>query len=252
MVTPKIVTYDADWGSTLGGSVLYMEPMEYVRSNRRRTFAASVVMFGLGMAFFILIWITLTDSNASEKIPVIGGSIFGAILCIIMGALAFQEARGLRPFAVYERGFMLRMGKKPFIQYKDVYHVEEERTLKGNSPFTLITLTNSAPIIITGDPFIRHVHACLKDYEKVKNLIVERVNEEGVRHMEWGAEAKSFMSGLEYAKGPVMAATEKVAREKGRGQIDIGFIASNWKEITKEAGFFNYYFKKAAKKAFKK
>jgi hypothetical protein len=252
MTKHKVETYGVDWGSTFGGAILYKEPEEFVRTNRRRTIAASALLLGFGIFFFISLWAVFTYLKASDNLHAVGIALFAGFFFIILGILAFREARVLRPFIVYERGFMLRLGKKPFIPFKDVYQVEEERTPRGNSPFTMITLANSDYIIITGDPFIKHVHACLKEYEKARNIIKQQVNREGVRHMEWKIEAENFMSRVQYVKGPIRASAENVAREKGRAYVDINFIASYWKEIAKKAGNFGHHLKKVAKREFKR
>ena len=221
------------------GGLLYEEPERVVKSRRRVAFGASLFFFALGLIFIAAV---LSYSKRPDIVPFdLFALAFVATACFLVGVLALCRWRGEGSLRIYEHGILPTIAKRSFFRFKDIRYIEEERTAK-DEPFTTVTTVS----LMTFD----FRPAILRDYEKVKEIINKRIQEDGAESMQWDNDAMEFVMKLDGSKGPVVVATEKAARRKGLSHVSIGFIASDWSCISKELGGMGYSFKKAAKRRF--
>lgn len=237
---------DEDWAAEHGGEILYEQPEVEVNVEKSVSIFCIVSLLILSSVFIWIAFLTAMESPSGH----LAMTLFAILMVILVAfsAVGLYALKRQRPLRIYERGILLRT-KDSFLRFEDVFYVEEVKLKGSEHPRLALTPVDVLPVVtFSRDRKMEGVQHRIKDYEKVRDIIKRRVFEEGAAILDWDESAMALIERVKNEKGPVMAAAEKIAKEKGVERIDAAFLLSNRSKIDNEAGPWGYDFSKVAKR----
>jgi hypothetical protein len=243
---------DEDWATRHGGAVLYEETREAMRARRAIDICMVVLIISLAIIVILVMVLFVHPDDSSDYLVVALGLGF-AVFVLFLATLGIREVKDTVPFRIHDRGVLLGSRKK-FLRFEEVFRVEKATTPEGKK-VTVITPVDATPVwIIAGEGPVKGVSAVVhsKDYEIIGDILRRKAFEEGADILDWTDSAMAFMESVQFAKGPVMASAEKVAKDKGIERIGARFLVENRSEIADGLMIWGQHFAEFAKKTEKR
>jgi len=162
--------YSFQEGVDRGHAILYEELGLSV--DTRRQAISFAIGFWIGLLVFVsIVVIYLFFSNKYEGVKwlLLGLTTVIDVLTGLMIVLSWQARRDLTPFRIYETGFSIGYGTKPFYSFSDVQDIREIPASKHIKP--------SLKILFTDETFknvSEYDVRTAKEYSIVKDLLLRR------------------------------------------------------------------------------
>lgn len=242
-------------GVALGGPLLH-EETDISFSYRCVLYSAKATFYGFFLILIPTLYICLILPNIEQTepitYPILAFFIFGTFLFGMGLYFNIKERSKISRCRIYQNGFSIGTGEKPFVPFKDIYYIEEGKSVKGASNFTMMTYNDGMFSAFSDYPFMSNTRLFLEDeeYRKVRDLLIGLLRPTFRSKVPWAPEALEFLMTNSHVTGPLKLASENIAEKTNIKQIDIDFIAAHWNEIAAAAPMLSYKFQKASKAIF--
>lgn len=240
-----VESFSFEEGEILGGPVLFQESEKSLGS-RKKMMKRYLLMLPI-LLILVLIGPVYLFTGSSPIYFVLSILVVAGIVIALnrIGILLERPIENVTPISVYENGFAIGDGRRPFYRFSDVYHVEEylDKNTKS-SPGTLVT----GITFVDGDfktvyrQFISIELQCEFQCALTKRFA------EVKKGLPWTKDAEDLLSSLTSVKGPTRLSIESWVRYHGETEVRLDFIRANWLEIVDGGGAFPHEFKVLANK----